>query len=99
MPGDVAGRGAIQSHRYAGFENGDDDSDDDDDLSGAFDTVRVSLRNPATTLIRAPLSCLLSSGAGLPRGPTLALLQPMRLRMRRPRCCACVFCVASTPSL
>ncbi len=40
LPGDMAGR-AMQQHRYAGFENGDDDSDDDDDLGRAFDTVRT----------------------------------------------------------
>ncbi|BDA44664.1 Serine/threonine-protein phosphatase 6 regulatory subunit at N-terminal half [Coccomyxa sp. Obi] len=37
LPGDIAGR-AVQPHRYAGFENGDDDSDDDDDLGRAFDS-------------------------------------------------------------
>ncbi len=39
LPGDVAGGRAVHSHRYAGFDNGDEDSDDDDDLGRAFESV------------------------------------------------------------
>lgn len=39
LPGDIVGGRPVHSHRYAGFENGDDDSDDDDDLGRAFEPV------------------------------------------------------------
>lgn len=94
MPGAVAGRGAVQSHRYAGFENGDDDSDDDDDLSRAFDTVRASPRVSAMALIGTLSGCLPVSGNGVARGVFFfkhpPLLQPCILRVHRPRCCTCV---------